>query len=1681
MAQLTNPQIPDPYSSQLPDMATTSASPQNAAPANGLTDQASAPAAAHALANNLDALAQNGHTYLDVPSQVALAYGGGSIQSTLAAASAIKSSIQSNKSLVDSFYADAAQNTPPSLTQSIVTQLHSLFGGQLAMTKHVQTIQQQMLDAGVVKGLPADGNWTDPRWQSALFKAQGASLSKPGLGNTDSKSTVQHIADALSYSHVLNFLINTVKALPRQVLTAIGDVVSVSTGDSAAVGGNQWEKNIATFGAKKANEKTLPQYEAQVSSPAQAIQDLGTFLQFFPLMKLGSKVIEHSTEGLIASDIAKNSVKNTAAEKLLGASRLTALQPLANVGPKYTLLNSIIQSAASGTPGLLTPSSAAIINKPVLGFLYAGLNKVLPPILDRIGPAVAKTAPIQMAVRDLLAQRLRLPIVQATNAIGLSATSAAIKLGVIAGAESKLGGRGGTFDSTVYGLGPIRGSSANILNIWGMQLNPGRTGAAQILDSTGETAQSLRNTFTDSGALHAFANANPQIDLGDLIGKHGIDAVNGYIGDQLNHIATNHAADFSLRDLKADPNGWANMTGLEKEALTKSTMHQIWRDSAPADSALNQSYQHILADMNAMETGFRNQGLNAVEDTRNTAYAKPYPDVADKPSFATTSFAGKVKKSSTLDEKISADKVMHELVKPENQQYLIQPGTLKTLAESKKDFHASQALAESDAIHEPVMPDAIPLPDPAILESAQADYQAKLQASKITDKHYTAVRDAEIDYKSKLKAKKLAEKNYKKTIDNVDILKSGIHSDPKVIAASTDLKESYERLTKAKAAPADTEDVRDKFLATRAELSQSHEALIKAKQDIKDAQKAQAQRIRANAPNPNVAKPELNAGWVEAHNPQAPDGMLGIMRIEGLGTQDNMRLVQGFRDQLQAAGKNPKKIDDVRYAVGQALLGEHGLSPFNLGEHDTGSLIDILEGQTDTLASNIYAVHDAPDHIKQLINELHGHRYKLIAGTDVGHAYTQHLIRDLGSEFEKSKSAKAATKLGLSPRESSTEAVSARTHVETMREIQSKIDNNKIDALPGFNASRIMAYIRQELPSVAKLTKGQESAMTVGKWMGNYDVKIAKLIKADSSLTKEAAWAQIHDAKIGEMGIRDIPAKTYRKVLTKPISDDIADLMRIDRGTPFMDEKSANQVIQGIWQGRLNVPSEMIGGLAKVEDWMYAGLGFGDKSFAGVSGQRLAEVPGTLFNLRSRVRYQESPLFAYRRQFKTMAKGITENVPPVLYPEAKMEEMGIASKADTTYRRIFPEKNSLNAFLDDAERLTSQADLFNLYSPRDYYRWGAYWLEKQGFSDDQIRQKMSNVMDYGKRTAAERSLNAVFFPLSFNKTLMRQFGGFLLTHPGQRMILATLMDQYDKQGGPEMLTWLEDHTPLIKEFEKLNAFEHGIGLGIAGGINAPYFQGFIKFMTMLGPKKIDYGAPSKNDGTLKTLGAYIPAVKEFTDLFMTSQNNKLGGRVGSTAGNLWDIVNTEFQKVVENTPDTIWLPTRHSSMGYALQQSEAWSYRNQLIAMLSKVLEYNYKNPNNRKAWPHWVPQETGLWGKAITKSSIGELVHYKYPAWDNAASAVIAQQKATETDRYIGAVSARNPLLGQTYRTFDSKAKSVSDAISRDSVSPDKIVALTDAFRAAAVQLSSTDSTFKEFYKTHYARTFGPLEVYSQ
>jgi hypothetical protein len=833
--------------------------------------------------------------------------------------------------------------------------------------------------------------------------------------------------------------------------------------------------------------------------------------------------------------------------------------------------------------------------------------------------------------------------------------------------------------------------------------------------------------------------------------------------------------------------------------------------------------------------------------------------------------------------------------------------------------------------------------------------------------------------------------------------------------------------------------------------------------------------------------PTLDAKWTSAAGIDAERGAIGLANKGTLDKPTALIQANKFQEALDAAG-TAEKQNVIKLEIARYLVENFGIDTRSIGYMNASKMLDVLFERSSMLAVPIYPAVGSPKMIVDLFAKLDKLGYKPIAGTDVGHYFTKDLMQgvDVGSA-ERNLNAQIAAKLGLSPRLTDSHALSARASVEMQIKVQAEIDKGvaagKFVLPPGYNASRVISWLRKGLDENREFSLSQRAALatTTGLeklQMGGYKYEVDQLIKAGTAKTREEAMGLIRDAKKSEQGIRDASKKELIAALTRPMDAISAELMGVEEGTAFMNREAANAVIKGIWTARLNVPSEMVGGLGKFEDLLYAQFGMAGKDIPWLSGKTIPNFTAKALNIRNRVRFQSSLLFAWRRVFKTSAKGITEGVPPTWYPGQKMRDMGIAEKANKIYEQNFPKDLNKNLWMDDIERLTNQADLFNIYNPTDFYKWNAYWLYEQGFRGEELVNKTERVMSYAQRTAAERSLNAVFYPFSFNKTVMRQFGTYLLTRPAQRAVLSGMLAAYDNLDGQKKLKWTEENLPLIKELEKLNALKHGIGLGGFGGINMPYTQlTSAAFLSLFGPKSINYtGDPAIDANTIKMVNAYVPLVKSMKDLLTES--------VDSTK----TIVNFVAQNAFGQFKPSDTKPVPEILLPAKVQQNRAWEYRSRLIMQLRDVIDYNYANPKNPVTWAaikngdgDTIPVQVGILDKSINKATIGQLVHYRYPSWDNTLSSVVAQVKKTEADRFIGETTAVNPKLGALYRQFEDNATSVNDAIAKDSIGTEDLVTITNEFRRVAVELSMKDNNFYKFYKDHYERIFGPLEGFNK
>ena len=362
----------------------------------------------------------------------------------------------------------------------------------------------------------------------------------------------------------------------------------------------------------------------------------------------------------------------------------------------------------------------------------------------------------------------------------------------------------------------------------------------------------------------------------------------------------------------------------------------------------------------------------------------------------------------------------------------------------------------------------------------------------------------------------------------------------------------------------------------------------------------------------------------------------------------------------------------------------------------------------------------------------------------------------------------------------------------------------------------------------------------------------------------------------------------------------------------------------------------------------------------------------------------------------------------------------------------------------------------------------------------QIKKTFDNIYSYGSRTAAEKSVNAIFFPFSFEKTVMRELGGHILDHPGERMLIAYAMSAYDSHG-KEIRDWMEANLPLFKELEKFNPFYHGIGLGTFGGINRLYYDTARNlFVNMMAPK------PIFGEASARATFALVPVLRDLNAILVGWDPS--GRKPINPGGELSDTVRTSLWEagnianhLFGHTPED---PYRvQSNLPYDVQQKAGWDMRAAWISAYSNYLYGNSHGENYH--FPSSLPVVGASGGSnslKITRDNINHLVHYIYPQWDDTKGIDTVATGRSKGAEERAELLKKAPALVGLYDKFILNADKIAGYISKEkyqgAAGDAALAKAMDTMRQDAIYLSYNDRSFYDFYKRYYQTKFGPLEL---
>lgn len=1610
---------------------------------------------ATALAAYIDSAHKNGYGNLDPNILIATANGATGHPTHNGVMGAITNAASNSWKNVSNFFSDPSAKLPPNTAQVTSDHFNNI-GIQTFKPIDLKTIQKSLQSQGYGVKLDANGVYNGD-WANELYNLKTDSLNKPSKGTFSARKVFDTIFGPSFLSHAIPLVASMAKTALGEAIHTVGLLPKLA--EQTSQGLPSWlqaKPDFISTGADKIGHNIDAASRLLEHQKAQTLdQYLSTPVGWKDVLAVADTALTVSVLGKGIEGTALAVKGGIAAGKEAGASNvITALTKdlgeNATKRPNKWLMNSLFPESESGLRKL--PFTNGLLNSPTASFANT---------IGQFGESVATGAYNGFrTAREALATPYRLPIVGIAGKIGADVSMAGLKLGLIADTQKFLGDPNGQYAHTLDHLKPIAGLEGTALNLLQLGLHaPHYDINGFASHQVGTTVEGARQTLEDAlqqNSIRADWQRGTNTDYTKLVAeaaKRGIpaDIVDYGILNNYHEFAARHAAESQyqmlVNDGKIDPT---------KDDLRLAFLEQT-------SNAIRNNKD--LMDQ-AVESYKLKPGLFAADLARQTVNMK-----ADKTYDYRTSFLDKLKRDQVIREKI-VPYIDH----------LITPDTLSKNALNPQLAPVPYGYSSYvDTIQEQYK---VALQKEAVAQNAAADagLVKKGVVQRVSKKALDNAKDpaAKERIQNQLKAQEAWDKA---TLERTTLAKKLDKANKKTV-----VKVPYP-ITDAQAAALNGDTLIPSIGHMNTQRQTSGDMQSQALKFYKDLAKAKPGfrapttiDIREEAQSARVTNPEDVNPW-------------------DLNASIDPTAVRTMPKKLPRSF-DPSAASESETVLRNKVLGYLG-SELNVNIKDllyvpTENLIDLVVQRSSKAAGDITIPLDAPQALHDGVAALNALGGKLVYGTDIGHAfnYTPKDITELGDI--QSRISHYSDKLGLNFAKVDPTTAAKHSYSVMLGKIQEHLNDSPTGTYPAWaTAPRLMNYLNSIIkPEMNGLISAQYklTATRGSKFLGvrGFSKQIDALIEENPELTRNQAKAHLQDTLQGETGPQFWTRKQVVQALTKKSTQDNG-LIKVSlngkvievepitiNGAPI-STKQANEFYNAMRKGMNSTPN-YVGGLNPFIKILDSSLYMGGLPLY-IKGHQVLDFLPAIKNQIMAFRYQGSPRFAYLRVLKAAIKGVTENVPFSMNPLESLKATGNYDKAMKLRDSYLGVDTKAQQVSDYVNSEFDKADIYNVYNPTATEAWILYNLHKDALAavggvaskvdKAAVMKKFDAIYSYGNRTAAEKTVNAFFFPFSFEKTVARQLGGHLLDSPTSRLVAAQAVNLYDNHE-QDIKDWYKKHAPIIKEFEKFNPFFHGIGLGNPGGILAGTF-GIAKqaFVTLMQPHAITDMASAKAAVNM------IPVLKDLNNIIFGI--SLTGAKPSGPAyGELAQTINAargDISKLVSGSGKVIKIagveiPTKPNGLApYDQQQTDGWSLYQKLSTKAANVLNANRNGGS--MAWPSQIP---AVGGTKVSMQSIRDLVHNVYPAWDSAKMQEWVAVQTQKVSEERAAIQKDAPHSLALYDAFIKQADTIRTVISKQTVDPALLAQATNQMRAAALKLSYSDSTFYTFYKKYYESKFGPL-----
>ena len=1567
-------------------------------------------------------------------------------------------------------YEQSAMSPTQTVTKAVQDHIINT-GLQTLHATSIAQLQQHLLDAsaGGIKGaynvgLPANGVWNND-WNNVLFQYHQDQLAKPGIGTFSARNVFNTVFGESWLSHAIPLVASVVKSIPGDVLKGLGDGFKLTTdaytslenlvgnktvGAETRASATDIANHLANAGRITEGQKTLTNAEYANQSNATSLLNIASAaMALSTIGKLGEGAVGAVKGGIAAGKAAGATSVGKSLVQDLGAQKPE--------GIVNWIMNSVLPETATGNRLAFTKW---LHNVPAAKGLVSGLDKV-----------ATEGHQAYTTLRAIAATPYRLPIVGIAGKIAQDTSVAGIKLGLQGHAENWMGDPNGTAAYSLDHLKPISGNLGAALNIIQLGAHAPAWNAGgpsfEVGQKIANIHQQLSDALNSTGVISGYERGTGAnfLDEVDRLSKAGIQDAHAVRSQQLSSKYIDAAAMHSA------------------QAVTDTAISKGVIDATNAD-------QRLRYLQNAQSTIRNNPTL--LEDALQSYAAKPMTWETD------------LAKEMQLSQEDARTALGHGLENQTKAQLLFKENILPNLDK----FTTPASLAGEDTSWmSQGLNDVSTLPEgstsglmtPEDIAKANKEASAPIAPNQTARIQILMKNKGIADKESRLAyMTKFLQRDIKSTKD----LTSG-EADrliKNLVPKTPTLRDAQNASLRDAPLPAN-------FGLSRIETLHANDVQGLASQFYADLEKAK----------PGFKAPET------LDNLEPSSG-------EDFGAYAKASALPKTFDKANATSAEMK----LRANVEQVLGTELGRNIRDLQYVPTQDLIKLMVEKSTWLASDAHLPSDGSlDEINKMINDL---GYKINYGTDVGHNWTDPtLSHDLMGESRNAFQA-SADKLGLNMAQSdpALQTQAGRTAAnKTMQEAVAKIAQKPKNTLPPWaTGSRLMSYAQDIIkPTTSGPAKvymglmnspfGKVASLRIGVgtvWKEEVDKLVGTTVKnldgSDWKLAdKEQAGLYIKTTIASANTPQTWLKKDWMEAMTA--KGDKRGMILNNKGFETQAVELSTKEASDLWyamQKGLRSTPHYISGINPLSRLLNSSFGLANVPLA-INGRRILNLTGKIQPSLINLRYSYSPLQAWLRVAKSAVKGVNENMPISYNPYESLKELGptVEANAYALADKVFGADKNAQEVADFTNKEFDSKDLANIYNPRATLARTVHYvaenMKAEGKAIDttageaELRNRVDAINNYGNRTAAEKSVNAFFFPFSFEKTVVRELGGALLDNPSLRMMTASAIAAYNSSDGQKTKAWMEANLPLFKEAEKLNPYYHGFGPGSFGGINkTPYSvaEQFLYggksgsldgvsdqnklelFLHMVMPK------PITTKASAVAMLALVPALKDLSTNvigYNPSSNapTNWGGALRDTGRTLWWEAGSAITKLSRgqitghaNTDN--WQVQDH--LPYAEQQTRAWDLRSKIITFASQALNAN--RHGGQFAWPDNFPK--GFAGVKVDMTSLNQIVHHVYPAYDptKAFTAVATKQVAVADERSIIA-SNKTPNILPYFNAFVTQSDKLQAYIQKNSLAPNfdpaPIAPYMDELRQAAAKLASHDATFPAFYAKYYASKYGPLK----